>query len=101
MNGWMACDFASSTTVFRSYMDDGWVIMKGCVQCNPFTMEKIPAGLESGTARSAGLCLAFFIGASKSINAVIDSRVLAIISAIAPQIYNSNMKLTFSQLSAM
>ena len=32
MDGWMICDFMSFSTVFQSYQDDGWVIMKGCVQ---------------------------------------------------------------------
>ena len=34
-DGWMICDFTSLLTVFQSYQDDGWVIMKGCVQWNP------------------------------------------------------------------
>ena len=32
MDGWMTCDFISFSTVFQSYQDDGWMIMKGCVQ---------------------------------------------------------------------
>ena len=32
MDGWMACDFTSFSTVFQSYQDDGRLIMKGCVQ---------------------------------------------------------------------
>ena len=35
-DGWMTCGFTSFSTVFQSYQDDGWVIMKGCVQWNPF-----------------------------------------------------------------
>ena len=31
-DGWMTCDFTSLSTVFQSYQDDGWIIMKGCVQ---------------------------------------------------------------------
>ena len=34
MDGWMTCHFMSSSTVFQSYQDDGWVIMKGCEQWN-------------------------------------------------------------------
>ena len=33
-------------TVFQSYQDDGWVIMKGCEQWNPFTFEKILVSRE-------------------------------------------------------
>ena len=29
--------FALFKKVFWSYKDDGWVIIKGCVQWNPFT----------------------------------------------------------------
>ena len=35
LDGWMICDFMSIPTVFQSYQDDGWIIMKGCVQWNP------------------------------------------------------------------
>ena len=32
-DGWIdALRFKSFSTVFQSYQDDGWVIMKGCVQ---------------------------------------------------------------------
>ena len=34
MDGWMTCDFMSFLTVFQSYQDDVWMIMKGCVQWN-------------------------------------------------------------------
>ena len=46
----------SFSTVFQSYQDDERLIMKGFVQWNPFTVEKIlpPAGIELGTARSVG-----------------------------------------------
>ena len=49
-NGWMICDFTSFSTVFQSYQDDRRMIMKGCVQWKPFTVEKISprAGIESG-----------------------------------------------------
>ena len=35
MNGWLICDLGSFLTVFQSYQADGWMIMKGCMQCNP------------------------------------------------------------------
>ena len=34
MDGWMICDFTSFSTVFKSYQNDGRLIMKGCVQWN-------------------------------------------------------------------
>ena len=34
MDGWMTCDFTSFLTVFQSYQEDVWMIMKGCVQWN-------------------------------------------------------------------
>ena len=34
VDGWMTCDFTSFLTVFQSYQDDVWMIMKGCVQWN-------------------------------------------------------------------
>ena len=45
--------------VFQSYEDDRWVIMKGCVQWNPFKIEKILAsgGNWTGNPRSVGKCL--------------------------------------------
>ena len=47
----MTCDFTPFSTVLKSYQDDGWMIMKGCVQWNPVygsRLEKISpqAGLE-------------------------------------------------------
>ena len=56
LDGRMDCDFISFTTVFQSYQDDERLIMKGCKQWNPFTVEKISprAGLELGAARSVG-----------------------------------------------
>ena len=33
-DGWMTCDFTSFLTLFQSYLDDVWMIMKGCVQWN-------------------------------------------------------------------
>ena len=42
IGGWMTCDITSISTVYRSYLDDGRVIMKGCVQWNLFyTVEKM------------------------------------------------------------
>ena len=34
MDGWMTSDFKSFSTVFQSYQDDVWMILKGCVQLN-------------------------------------------------------------------
>ena len=34
LDGWMTCEFTSFLTVFQSYQDDVWMIMKGCVQWN-------------------------------------------------------------------
>ena len=33
--GWMTCDVTSFYNRFQSYQDDGWIIIKGCVQWNP------------------------------------------------------------------
>ena len=50
MDGQMTCDFTSFSTVFQSYQDDGWMIMKLKAVCNgtPFTVEQISpqAGIE-------------------------------------------------------
>ena len=36
MFGWMSdFRFTSFFTVFQSFQNDGWVIMKGCIQWNP------------------------------------------------------------------
>ena len=37
LDGWMTYEFTSFSTVFQSYLhqDDGQVIMKDCVECNP------------------------------------------------------------------
>ena len=55
----MACDFTFFSTVFQSCQDDERLIIKGCVQWSPFTVEKIlpQAGMELGTTRSVGQCL--------------------------------------------
>ena len=46
----------SFSTVFQSYQEDGQMIMKGCVQWNRFTAEKISpqAGEELRADRSVG-----------------------------------------------
>ena len=55
----MTCDFTSFLTVFQSYQDDVWMIMKGCVQWNSiygwkdFTSSKD----RTRSARSVGQCL--------------------------------------------
>ena len=41
MDGWIICDFTSFSTVFQSCEDNGQMIIKGCVQWNTFTVEKI------------------------------------------------------------
>ena len=34
IDGWITCDFTSYLTVFQSYQNDVWMIMKDCVQWN-------------------------------------------------------------------
>ena len=34
MGRWMSCEFTSFSTVFQSYQDNAWVIMKDCAQWN-------------------------------------------------------------------
>ena len=34
MDGWLTCYFTFFLTVFQSYQDDEWMIMKGCEQLN-------------------------------------------------------------------
>ena len=41
MVGQKTCDFKAFSTVFQSYQDNGQMIMKDCVQWNPFKVEKI------------------------------------------------------------
>ena len=51
----MACYLTSFLTAFQLYQDDGSVIMKGCVQCNPVQfLERFSpqGGVEPWTARS-------------------------------------------------
>ena len=43
----MTCDFITFSTVFQSYQDDRWVIMKGCAQWKP-CLRFSQAGLELG-----------------------------------------------------
>ena len=49
----------SFSIVFQSYQDDWGMIMKGCVQWNPFTVKKISPReeLEPGIVRSVGQLL--------------------------------------------
>ena len=57
LNGWMTCDFKPFLTVFQSYQDDGWVIMKDCVQHNSVydLKDLLPqVGSKLGTNRSVG-----------------------------------------------
>ena len=35
LDRWMTCYFTFFSTVFKSYQDNVWMIMKGCVQWNP------------------------------------------------------------------
>ena len=63
IDGWMDCNFASFSTVhvYQLYQDDGWMIMKGCVQWDPkpVTAEiNLPqAGLEPLIPRYSRLVL--------------------------------------------
>ena len=49
MDGWMTCNFTSLLTIFQSYEDDRWVIMKGLCNGIQFASEKIPASGGSRT----------------------------------------------------
>ena len=58
--GWMIdLQFYVFSTLFQSYQDDGWVIMKGCGEWNLFMAEKIltQVELKLKIARSVGQCL--------------------------------------------
>ena len=46
----MTCDFTSFSTMFKSYQDDGKLIMKAVCNGAPFSVEKISprAGIELG-----------------------------------------------------
>ena len=46
----MTYNFMSITTVFQSYQDSGWIIMKGLCYGTPFMVEKMlpQVGLEPG-----------------------------------------------------
>ena len=51
----MICDFTTFSIVFQSYLDDGRVILKGCVQWNPiYGWRDFQVGLKPWTAKSAG-----------------------------------------------
>ena len=53
MGGWMTCNFTSFSIMFQSYQSDGRMIIKGCVQGTPFTVEKISPGAQ-GTSFTVG-----------------------------------------------
>ena len=58
----MTCDFTSFSTVFKSYQDDGWMIMKTMCNGTPFTIEKDPCRKRDsnlGTSISAGQRLTY------------------------------------------
>ena len=38
INEWMTCSFLSFLTVFESYQDDGWMIMKAVFNGTPFAV---------------------------------------------------------------
>ena len=40
-DGWMTCCVTTFSTEFQPYQDDEWVIMKSCLQWNPFTIDMI------------------------------------------------------------
>ena len=56
MDGWMTCGFTSFLTVFQSYPDDVWMIMKGCVQWNSvYGWEDFTSSVDrTRSARSVG-----------------------------------------------
>ena len=56
MDGWMTCDFTSILTVFQSYQDNVWMIMKGCAQWNSIYGggDFTPREDRTQSARSAG-----------------------------------------------
>ena len=53
MDRWMTCDFTYILTVFRSYQDDRWVIIKSCVQCKKTTTSSRFRALDSYISRPA------------------------------------------------
>ena len=59
MDGWMTCEFTFFSTVFKSYQDDGRVIMKGCVQWNSVYCGEdfVSSGDQTLSTRSVGHCL--------------------------------------------
>ena len=56
----MTYNFRSISKVLQSYQDNGWVIMKGCVQWNPDYDWK-HFHLAPGTARSVGQCFTYWV----------------------------------------
>ena len=59
----MTCNFTSFITVFSSYEDDGWMIMKGCVQwdCLWWKRSLPQSGFKHGTTRLAGQSLTHLV----------------------------------------
>ena len=49
MDGWMTCDLTSFLSVFQSYQDDVWMVMKGCVQWSSVYGGEDFASSEHGT----------------------------------------------------
>ena len=41
IDGWITSDFTSFSTVFQSYQDDAWMIMKAVCNGTLFMVEKI------------------------------------------------------------
>ena len=39
--GWLTCNLTSFSAVFKSYQDDGQMIMKGCLQYNALRRSQI------------------------------------------------------------
>ena len=58
---WITCNFTSFSTVFQSYQDDGWMIMKiklSAMESRLRSTRSLPqVGLKLTTARSVGQCL--------------------------------------------
>ena len=49
IDGWMTRNLMSFPSAFQSYQDDGQMIIKGCVDGNPFIVEKISRGGRAKT----------------------------------------------------
>ena len=53
----MNCDFTPFSTVFQSYQDNGWVIIKGCVPWNlVYGWEIFRLKRDSNPGNDFGLC---------------------------------------------